>query len=134
MPALVAALAIQAVLFLLIAVFANDKVGMAMLIFAIGVAGFAFSTPLQARIIHAANEAPNLASSLISTAFNIGIAAGAFLGAMLLNAGISYADLPAVGTVTSLLAAGTAALSWRLDSRRRPALRPAVDGIGSDRK
>lgn len=123
MPSLVAALLIQAVVFLLVAIFANDKVLMAMLIFAVGVAGFAFSTPLQARIIHAAGEAPNLASALISTAFNIGIAVGALLGAVLLNAGVAYADLPAVGTVTSLLAAGTAGLSWWLE--RRSPLSPA---------
>jgi DHA1 family inner membrane transport protein len=119
MPSLITALVIQAVLFFLIAIFAGDRVYMAMLIFLIGVAGFAFSTPLQARIIHAANAAPNLASSLISTAFNIGIAIGAFLGAMLLNAGVHYADLPAVGTVTALVAAGTASLSWWLDRRSR---------------
>ena len=66
----------------------------------------------------AAQSAPNLASSLISTAFNIGIAGGAFIGAMLLSSGVSYADIPAVGVVTSLLAAGTASLSWWLERRR----------------
>jgi DHA1 family inner membrane transport protein len=127
MPSLIAALLILAAIFLLLAIFANDRVWMAMLMFATGVAGFAFSTPLQARIIHAAAAAPNLASSLISTAFNIGIAAGALLGAVLLNAGVSYADLPAVGIVTSLLAAATAWFSWRLE--RRQGERRAATGL-----
>jgi DHA1 family inner membrane transport protein len=124
MPSLIAVLVVQALVFILVAVFADDRVYMAMLMLAMGVAGFAFSTPLQARIIHAAGAAPNLASALISTAFNTGIAIGAFLGAVLLNAGVHYADLPAVGTVTALLAAATAALSWWLE-RRRAGFSPA---------
>jgi DHA1 family inner membrane transport protein len=80
---------------------------------------------LQSRIVHAAREAPNLASALISTAFNIGIAAGAFLGALLLDAGVSYADLPGVAVVSGLVAAGTASLSWWLE-RRSEALVPAA--------
>ena len=76
-------------------------------------------------MIAAARAAPNLASSLISTAFNIGIAGGAFLGAMLLNAGVSYAHIPVVGTVGALLAAATAALSWWLE-RREAALSVSV--------
>ena len=39
--------------------------------------GSAFDAPVQARILEAAREAPNLAATLISTAFNIGIALGA---------------------------------------------------------
>jgi DHA1 family inner membrane transport protein len=106
------------VLYFLIAAFGvYDKVWMAVCLFASGAAGFAFSTPLQARVIHAAHDAPGLASSLISTAFNLGIAGGAALGAVLLKAGMPLADLPAVGTATSLLAAGVAWISWSLDRR-----------------
>lgn len=118
MPSLIVILLLQAVFYFTIAAYsAYDQVFMAINIFIVGLVGFAFSTPLQARVIHAAREAPNLASALISTAFNIGIAGGAFLGAVLLNAGISLGDLPAVGTVTALLAAGVASISWMLEKR-----------------
>ena len=117
MPWLIAILLLQAVLFFTMILAMHDRVYMAINMFASGVAGFAFSTPLQARVIHAARAAPNLASALISSAFNFGIAGGAFIGAVLLNARVSLADLPAVGMVTSLLAAGVAWLSWSLDRR-----------------
>ncbi|MBK8086282.1 MAG: MFS transporter [Devosia sp.] len=123
MPTLIAVLLLQALLYFTMLFAMHDKVWMTVNLFATSILGFAFSTPLQARVIGAAHKAPNLASSLISTAFNIGIAAGAAIGAGLLSAGVSYADIPAVGIVTSLLAAGTAMLSFRLE--RRAGLRPA---------
>ncbi len=56
--------------------------------------GFGFPAPIQSRILKAASDAPNFASTLISTAFNVGIAGGAALGAQVLAAGWSYAQLP----------------------------------------
>ena len=61
--------------------------------------GFAFAAPVQARILNAARAAPNLASTLISTAFNIGIAAGAWLGSVALTDGWGYAQLPWISVV-----------------------------------
>lgn len=122
MPSLIVVLVLQSVVFAVMIFTLREPVPMAVTVFASGVVGFAFSTPLQGRIVHAAREAPNLASALISTAFNVGIAGGAFLGAALLNAGVGYADLPALGILTALLAAGTASLSYWLERRARPAL------------
>ncbi len=119
MPTLITVLLAQAFFFFTMIFALGDQVWFTVNLLITSILGFAFSTPLQARVIHAAARAPNLASSLISTAFNVGIAAGAALGAWLLNSGVSYADIPAVGVVFSLLAAGTAILSWRLE--RRPA-------------
>ena len=76
--------------------------------------GFGFSTPVQLRILHGARAAPRLASTMVSTAYNIGIAAGAALGAVLLNAGLSYALLPVTGIVTSTLAGLVTIVSVRL--------------------
>ena len=123
MPSLIVVLLLQAIsFFALAAIGLYDPVYLAPNIFAAGALGFAFSTPLQARIIHAAREAPNLASALISTSFNLGIAGGAFLGATLLNAGVHLGDLPTVGTVTALIAAGIATLSWQFDVREQAGL------------
>lgn len=122
MPTLITVLLLQAFLYFTMLFAMHDKLWMTVNLLGTSILGFAFSTPLQARVIGAARSAPNLASSLISTAFNLGIAGGAFIGAMLLNAGVSYADIPAVGVVTSLLAAGTASLSWWLERRRQVAV------------
>ncbi|MHB1109654.1 MAG: MFS transporter [Devosia sp.] len=118
MPSLIAVLLLQALFFATMLFAMHDPMLMAVNIFISGVTGFAFSTPLQARVLHAAREAPNLASSLISTAFNIGIAGGAFLGAVLLNAGVPYAHLPAVGIACGLAAAAVASWSWWLERRQ----------------
>lgn len=122
MPSLIAVLLLQALFAATMLWAMHDPILMAVNIFLSGVTGFAFSTPLQARVLQAARAAPNLAASLISTAFNIGIAGGAFLGAMLLTVGVSYASLPVVGIICGLLGAAVATLSWRLDRRRVAAL------------
>ncbi len=117
MPTLIAVLLLQALLYFTMLFAMHDKVWMTVNLLASSIAGFAFSTPLQARVLTAARAAPNLASAFISTAFNIGIAGGAFAGAMLLNAGGNLAWLPWIGVVTSALAAAIAVLSWRAERR-----------------
>lgn len=125
MPILIGVLLAQAFFFFTMIFALHDQVWFTINLLISSILGFAFSTPLQARVISAAARAPNLASSLISTAFNVGIAVGAATGAWLLNSGVSYADIPAVGVVFSLLAAGTASLSYGLELR---ALRSASLG------
>lgn len=98
--------------FLLVAVY--NPVAIAFGLFLSAFFGFGFSTPVQLRILHGARAAPRLASTMVSTAYNVGIAAGAALGAMLLNAGLGYAMLPAVGIATSALAGVIALVSIRL--------------------
>lgn len=117
MPTLLIVLLLQSLLYFTMLFAVYDKVWMTVNLMASSILGFAFSTPLQARVISAAQKAPNFASALVSTAFNIGIAGGAFIGGQLIASGVSYADLPAVGVVASLCAAATAALSWTLERR-----------------
>ena len=128
MPTLVTVLLLQAVFFFTMLFAMHDQVWMTVNLLITSILGFAFSTPLQARVITAAHTAPNLASSLISTAFNIGIAAGAAIGAVLISSGVSYADIPIVGVISSLCAATTASLSWWLERREqdRTLARPAL--------
>ena len=121
MPTLVTVLLVQALFYFTMLFAMTDKVWMLINLLGISIGGFAFSTPLQARVVMGAREAPNLASSLISSAFNVGIASGAGLGALLLSSGLGYANLPVIGIVSSLLAAGSAALSWRLEATRKSA-------------
>jgi DHA1 family inner membrane transport protein len=78
---------------------------------------FGFGAPAQTRILKTAADAPNLASPLVPTAFNIGIAAGAWIGGSAIDGGWGYASLPAIGVVVSIAAAGIAAISWGMDRR-----------------
>lgn len=76
--------------------------------------GFGFPAPVQTRILKTASDAPNFASTLISTAFNIGIAGGAALGGAVIAAGWGYAMLPLVsaGWFASALLATLALLAY----------------------
>jgi DHA1 family inner membrane transport protein len=82
-----------------------------------GIAGNIASLAAQHRILIGALKAPELASTLMSTVFNIGIAAGAGLGSWLIASGTSYRALPLVGVAT-LTAATLLALAAVLGDRR----------------
>ncbi len=62
----------------------------AILIFLWGIASFALVPPLQVRVMHAAADAPNLASAMNIGAFNLGNAIGAAVGGGVIAAGIGY--------------------------------------------
>ena len=57
------------------------------------------------RVIETARDAPNLASTLNQGAFNVGNAAGAWIGGLALSAGVSYQNLPLVGAATAVVRA-----------------------------
>jgi DHA1 family inner membrane transport protein len=107
----------QVACFALLLVAVHNPVAIAIMLFVSSAFGFGFSTPIQVRILHGAREAPRLAATLVSTAYNVGIAGGAALGAILLSYGMDYALLPAAGIVTGGIAVVVAAVSLRLDAK-----------------
>jgi DHA1 family inner membrane transport protein len=119
MPTLIAVLVAQAVGAALLLPTAGSPVAMAITLFLWSGLGSAFDAPVNARILESARDAPHLAATLISTAFNIGIALGAWLGGVWIDASLGYQSLPLLGIVGSLIAAGVATLSWSLDRRQR---------------
>jgi DHA1 family inner membrane transport protein len=64
-----------------------------------GAAAFAIVPPVQIRVMHAAAEAPGLASSVNVGAFNLGNAAGAAIASAVISAGMGYAAVPVAGAV-----------------------------------
>ena len=82
--------------------------------------GFGFVAPVQARILKAASDAPNFASTLISSAFNIGIAGGAALGGAVIAAGWGYGTLPLVGAAAQCGAFGLLLTLAFVERRIRP--------------
>jgi DHA1 family inner membrane transport protein len=83
------------------------------LVFVWGAAAFALVPPLQHRVVVEAREAPNLASTLNQSAFNIGDALGAAVGAACLANGWGYRVLPWIGAAVICLAFLPAFLSRR---------------------
>lgn len=118
MASLTGILAVQLVIYLLMVPFVGSPWIMAALVLLWGGTAFAFGSPVQTRILSNTQDAPLLAASLIPSAFNIAIAAGAWLGGTLIDAGQSYAVLPWVGVIGTAIAVAVAAWSW---SRQRRA-------------
>jgi DHA1 family inner membrane transport protein len=86
---------------------------------------FVLGNPLlQTLIVQQAHAAPNLASTLNQGAFNLGNAAGAWIGSAMLAAGAPLAGLPWAGAALTLLALLLAAWSSRL-GKRGAGLQPA---------
>lgn len=112
MGSLVGILAIQVVTYLLILAFIGSPWITAALVLIWGALAFAFGSPVQTRILSNTKDAPLLAASLIPSAFNIAIAAGAWLGGVLIDSGYGYASLPWTGVIGSALAVAIALISW----------------------
>jgi len=85
---------------------------------------FALATPLQMRVIDTAPEAPNLVATLNQGAFNLGNAAGAWLGSAALGVGFTYRSLPWLGAMLGFVGLTITMLSIFLD-RRAAAPAPA---------
>jgi DHA1 family inner membrane transport protein len=75
----------------------------AILVFLWGVASFALVPPLQVRVMAAASDAPNLASSVNIGAFNLGNAIGAAVGGAVIAAGLGYPAVALAGAAASAL-------------------------------
>jgi predicted MFS family arabinose efflux permease len=95
-----------------------------------GIAYSAFATAVQSRMLQLAPGSTDIASAGVSTAFNVGIAAGALLGGALLP-GPGPRPLALIGGLLTLTALGLLAA----DARRRPATSasgPPEPGTGQD--
>lgn len=88
--------------------------------FAIGLFGFATATPLQLLVIRAASRAPNLASSANISAFNIGNALGAALGALVIAGGLALQWLGLCAACVSLAGALVAVPALKAIRRTSP--------------
>jgi DHA1 family inner membrane transport protein len=117
MPSLIVMLGVQAVVLVVLYLVSPYPVPMTLTIFVWGALNFAIGTPIQARILMWTADAPSLASSLIPSGFNIGIAIAAVVGAALLDGGYGYRSLPVLGAVALALACVVAILSAAHEKR-----------------
>jgi len=117
MRGLVATLLVQAVVLLAIYAVSPYALPMALALTAWGALNFSIGTAVQTRILAWTADAPNLASSLIPSGFNVGIALAASIGAMLLNGGYGYRSLPLIGVAAMIVGAGVAVLSSAAERR-----------------
>lgn len=87
-----------------------------------GIFAFALCPILQLLIIDQAHEAPNLGSTLNQSAFNLGNAAGAWIGGLVVGSGIDLADLPWTGALSGCVTLLAALFFIFLQRRNQPLL------------
>ncbi|ARP88455.1 MFS transporter [Bordetella genomosp. 9] len=129
MPTLMGTLIILAIVQAAFSFAVHSQVGTAIAVGLLGVAGFATVPPLQMRVLEKAAGAPNLASAFNIAAFNLGNAAGAWVGGLTIDHGPGLPALPWVASLMAIAGLAVAGYSWRLDRRSAPAMqaRPATE-------
>ncbi|MFE6036277.1 MFS transporter [Streptomyces sp. NPDC056452] len=117
MPLLYVSLGALAVVLALFTLTAHDKTAAAVTIVLIGGLGFATVPPLQKRVLDQAAGAPTLASAVNIGAFNLGNALSAWLGGMVIAAGLGYTAPNWVGAALAASALVLALVSGALERR-----------------
>lgn len=125
MPTLIASLALLAIVLAVFSFTVHAKYAAIITVAILGAAAFATVPPLQMRVLEKAGDAPNLASAFNIAAFNLGNAAGAWLGGITIDHGPGLAATPLVAAAVTASGLIVALYSWNLDRRQRAAA-PAV--------
>ncbi|GLW67659.1 MFS transporter [Actinomadura rubrobrunea] len=125
MPMLFVSLGALALVLLLFTATAHDKFSAAVTLTLIGALGFATVPPLQKWVLDQASAAPTLASAANIGAFNLGNALAAWLGGIVIDAGLGYTSPNWVGALLSGTALLLSFLAAFLDRRTPPSHRGA---------
>ena len=113
MPSLYISLGALAIVLVVFSFTAHFKSAAAITIVAFGAAGFAAVPALQTRTIRTAPDSSVLASAANIAAFNVGNAAGAWLGGAAISAGLGYAAPDRIGALLAVAGLCVAVLSAR---------------------
>lgn len=133
MPLLYTSLGGLALVLALFTLTAHNKVLAAITVVLVGALGFATVPPLQKRVLDQAHGAPTLASAVNIGAFNLGNALAAWLGGMVITAGLGYTAPNWVGALLAaaalVLALWSAALERRTAKTRTAAPAPSPTAV-----
>ncbi len=89
------------------------------LVFAVSFAGAALSPSIQTRLMDVAGDNQSIAAALNHSALNLGNSLGAFLGGVVIAAGLGFAAPAWVGALLAAAGLGIAAVSFRVERTRR---------------
>lgn len=117
MPLLYVSLGSLAMVLALFTFTAQNKIAAAVTIALVGGLGFATVPPLQKRVLDQASGAPTLASAVNIGAFNLGNALAAWLGGIVIAAGLGFTAPNWVGALLAGSALVLAVLSSALERR-----------------
>ncbi|MGW0839564.1 MFS transporter [Streptomyces sp. NPDC002787] len=117
MPLLYVSLGALAVVLALFSLTAHNKIAAAVTLTLVGALGFASVPPLQKRVLDQAHGAPTLASAMNIAAFNLGNALAAWLGGLVIGAGLGYTAPNWVGAALAASALALAFVSATLERK-----------------
>ncbi|WP_043265249.1 MFS transporter [Streptomyces sp. CT34] len=118
MPMLYASLTGLALVLAAFTFTAHNKIAAVVTVALIGFFGFATVPPLQKRVLDQAAAAPTLASAGNIAAFNFGNALAAWLGGLVISAGLGFTSVNWVGALMTVAALGVAVLASVLERRQ----------------
>jgi DHA1 family inner membrane transport protein len=124
MPTLYVALVAEVLVTAIFYFSAHNQVTAAITIFLFPFTSLATLAPLQSRIVTAAGGAPNLAAASIQAAFNVSNSLGAWLGGLVIAAGLGYGAPNLVAAGLALLGLMIALAAGYME-RRGPTAPPA---------
>jgi DHA1 family inner membrane transport protein len=104
---------------LLLALSAETLPGLFIGVFLVGGAASALSPTIQTRLMDVAHESQSIAAALNHSALNLGNALGAYLGGVVIAAGLGYLAPIWVGFGLSVLGVALAAVTFAIDRNRR---------------
>ncbi|WP_026876805.1 Cmx/CmrA family chloramphenicol efflux MFS transporter [Jiangella gansuensis] len=109
-----------------LALVSGSTAGAVAAVFAVGVAGFSIAPGLNARVFVVAGDAPTLASSVNTSAFNVGNTVGPWLGGAAISAGWGYVAPVWLAAGLALAGLVLALTAWAHEQRHERALAAAA--------
>jgi DHA1 family inner membrane transport protein len=110
-------MAVMAVVLALLALTAGWIVALFLVIFCMGLVSSALSPAIQTRLMDVSRDNQSIAAALNHSALNIGNSLGAFLGGVVIAAGLGYAAPAWVGMLLALAGLAIALVAYRLQDR-----------------
>lgn len=104
----------MAVVLALLSVLAHDKWATVVAVAAFGVAAFSINPALQAQVMREAGDAPTLATTTNTSAFNVGNTLGPWLGGLAISAGLGFTAPAWLGAVLAVAGLGAALVAGAL--------------------
>jgi DHA1 family inner membrane transport protein len=120
MPSLVGILALLAVIMAVFSISSHNKTAAIVSIFIWGFAAFACVPAFQMRVLDKAKGAPNLASSLNISSFNLANAGGAYLGGLVIDSSFGLSSVSLVAASVTFSGLLVTLVSWYMDGYRKP--------------
>lgn len=121
LPNLYIGIGAMALALALLTLTAHSRIATVVTIAVFGVAAFSINPALQAQVMREAGNAPTLATTTNTSAFNVGNTIGPWLGGSAISAGLGYTAPAWVGALLAVAGLGAAAVSGVLHHCATPA-------------